>query len=143
MADAFPILVNDLVRFEVRSFKVGRGIEGLSRPDKIIVYFDDHAEMNAVSASLLHSLDGCAAQGVPFTADAGGNGLLSSGVDPPLGVPATSWRAWVTRQLAASLTAWHRTPADPVARALADIRRAGVDEHWVPTADAFRGEDPS
>jgi hypothetical protein len=144
MADAFPILVNDLVRSEVRSFKVGRGIEGLSRPDKIIVYFDTRAELNAVALALLRSLDGCAAQGVPFTADAGGNGLLSSGVDPPPRVPATSWRAWVTRRLAASLTNRPVTPpADPVARALADIRQAGVDEHWVPTADAFRDEGPS
>jgi len=144
MADAFPILVNDLVRFEVRSFKVGRGIEGLSRPDKIIVYFDDHSQMKDVASALRRSLRGCPAQGVPFTAEAGGNGLLSSGVDPPLGASATSWRAWVTRRLAASLTARRSTShEDPVAGALADIRRAGVDEHWVPTADAFRDESPS
>jgi hypothetical protein len=81
---------------------------------------------------------------VPFSTEAGGNGLLSSGVDPPPGTSVTSWRSWVTKRLAASLTARRATPyEDPVAAALADIRLAGVDpERWLPSADAFRDERP-
>src|SRR6266536_3158828 len=73
------------------------------------------------------------------TAQAAGNGLLSSGVDPPPGNAAASWRSWVTKRLAASLTAQRATPCeDPVAGALADIRLAGVDpKRWLPNADAF------
>ncbi len=141
MSDAFPRIVDQIVRSDVRSFKVGRGIEGLMRPDKIIIYFDEPTHMDEVARALERSLHGCPVQGVPFSAEVGANGLLSSGVDPPLGNTATSWRAWVTRRLAATLTARRATPPhDAVAAALADIRRAGVDEHWVPTPDVFRDE---
>ena len=144
LADAFPRIVDELVRSEVRSFKVGRGVEGLLRPDKIVAYFEERAHMDKVAGALDRSLWGCPAQGAPFTCDAGGNGLLSSGVDPPPGNTATSWRAWVTKRLAASLVARCATPReDPVAAVLADIRLLGVDPgRWVPTADAFRDESP-
>lgn len=140
LAAAFPRIAAELVRFDVRSFKVGRGIEGLLRPDKIVAYFEDRAHMEAVAGALDRALWGCPAQGVPFTAEAGGNGLLSSGVDPPPGNTATSWRSWVTKRLAASLTVHRGAPrADLVAAALADIRLAGVDpDLWLPTADCFR-----
>lgn len=142
LADAFPRIVDEFVRSEVRSFKVGRGIEGLLRPDKIIAYFDDRTHMDAVASALNRSLWGCPAQGVPFTTEAAGNGLLSSGVDPPPSNTATSWRSWVTKRLATSLAASRATrAANPVAAALADIRAAGVDpENWLPSADAFRAE---
>jgi len=145
LADAFPRIAHELVRFDVRSFKVGRGIEGLLRPDKIIAYFDDRAHMEAVIAALDRALWGCPAQGVPFTAEAGGNGLLSTGVDPPPGNTPTSWRSWVTKRLATSLTVGRATSnEDPVAAALINIRLAGVDpERWLPNADAFRDESPS
>jgi hypothetical protein len=142
LADAFPRVVDELVQSDVRSFKVGRGIEGLLRPDKVVAYFEDRAHLEAVAGALEWALRGCPAQGVPFTTEAGGNGLLSSGVDPPPGSTATSWRSWVTKRLAASLTARRATPReDPVAVALADIRLAGVDPaRWLPNADAFRDE---
>jgi hypothetical protein len=139
LADAFPRIVRELARSDVRSFKVGRGIEGLLRADKIIAYFDDRAGMDAVAGALCRALSGCPAQGVPFTTDAGDDGLLSWGVDPPLGNEAASWRAWVTKRLAASLT--KRCAAshpDPAAAALDDIRRAGVDpERWIARSEAF------
>ncbi len=138
LADAFPRIVDRIVRSEVRSFKVGRGVEGLLRPDKIMVYFDDRTHMDVVARALERALDGCPVQGVPFTAQAGASGLLSSGVDPPLGTVSVSWRAWVTKRLAASLTSQQAaSPDDRMAAALADIHRLGVDEHWVPTLDAF------
>lgn len=144
LADVFPRIVDQLVRSEVRSFKVGRGIEGLLRPDKIMVYFDDRTHMDAVARALERALDRCPVQGVPFTAQAGVNGLLSSGVDPPLGHTATSWRAWVTKRLAAALTAQPAaSPDDRLIAALADIHRRGVNEHWVPAADTFCDERPS
>jgi hypothetical protein len=144
LADAFPHIAEAFVRCGVRSFKVGRGIEGLLRSDKIIAYFDDRAHMEYVAGVLSRSLRGCPPQGVPFTAEAGGNGLLSSGVDPPASEAATSWRSWVTKQLAASLSARRATPqVDPVTAALADIRRAGVDpDRWLPSANAFRMATP-
>jgi hypothetical protein len=145
LAQAFPRIADELVRVEVRSFKVGRGIEGLLRPDKIVAYFDDRAHMAAAAAALERSLLECPAQGVPFTTEVGGNGLLSSGVDPPPGSVAVSWRSWVTKRLAASLAApLAGSPEVRVAGALADICLAGIDpETWQPNADAFRDEGAS
>jgi hypothetical protein len=144
LVDAFPRIADAFVRSEVRSFKVGRGIEGLLRPDKIVAYFEDRAHMEDVAGALDRSLRGCPAQGVPFTGEAGGNGLLSSGVDPPASDAAASWRSWVTKRLAASLMAQRGTPGvDLVAAALADIRLAGVDpDLWLPSADSFRHASP-
>ena len=144
LADAFPRIVHEFARSNVRSFKVGRGIEGLLRPDKIIAYFEERAHMEAVTGALARALSGCPAQGVPFTSESAGNGLLSSGVDPPPGNTAISWRSWVTTRLATSLTARCATRSeDPVAAALADIRVAGVDpDRWLPNADTFRDLSP-
>lgn len=144
LADAFPRIADAFVHADVRSFKVGRGIEGLLRSDKIVAYFEDRAHMADVAAVLGRSLQRYPAQGVPFTADAGGDGLLSWGVDPPSGDAAASWRSWVTQRLAASLTAHRDTPGvDPVAAALADMRAVGVDpDCWLPTADAFLSSNP-
>ena len=145
LADAFPRIVAELVRAEVRSFKVGRGIEGLLRPDKVIAYFDRRDDLDRVADALERVLSGCPAQGVPFTADIAGDGLLSWGVDPPLGHAALSWRSWVTKKLAASLTARRAMPeVDPVAATLDDIRAAGVDpERWLVSPDAFRDRKPA
>lgn len=137
LADAFPRIAAEFVRLDVRSFKVGRGAEGLLRPDKLIAYFDDHDHMHAVAVALEDTLRGCPAQGVPFTTESGGDGLLSWGVDPPLGNAAASWRSWVTKRLAARLTA----PRATVEGVLAGMRQTGVDpETWRPSADAFREE---
>jgi hypothetical protein len=139
LADAFPRIVDELAQHGVRSFKVGRGIEGLLRPDKIVAYFDDPRQLNEVAAALRRSLRGCPAQGVPFTTEIDRSGLLSSGVDPPAASGATSWRAWVTTVLATSLIEQRTTPAaDPVPAVLADVRRQGVDpDRWVAGEGAF------
>jgi len=139
LPDVFARIVEAFVHAEVRSFKVGRGIEGLLRPDKLIAYFDAPDQMSDVVQVLKRRLRGCPAQGVPFTAEVGGDGLLSSGVDPPLGTAAVSWRAWITARLAnALITRRQRAPADTVVAVLNDLRAAGVDTaRWHPGADAF------
>lgn len=138
LANAFSRIADVFVRADVRSFKVGRGIEGLLRPDKIIAYFDDRAHMVDVARALERSLRGCPVQGVPFTTELGGEGLLSAGIDPPLGTGPVSWRSWVTKRLAAGLVA---PRGDRVKNALRAVRRAGVDPiTWQASADAFRDE---
>jgi hypothetical protein len=142
LPDAFVRIVQVFVQAEVRSFKVGRGVEGLLRSDKIMAYFDERPQMDAVVAKLMRVLSGCPVQGVPFTAEEGGDGLLSSGVDPPLGDTAASWRAWVTARLAAGLVARRgRPPADAVTGTLSDLRSVGVDTaRWRSGAGTFRQE---
>jgi hypothetical protein len=142
LADAFPQIVAELVEASVRSFKVGRGSDGLLRPDKVIAYFDSRSELDTVARGLERGLRGCPAQGVPFTAELAGDGLLSWGVDPPLGHPAMSWRAWVTGRLAERLVAHQAVSLpDPVDATLGDMRRAGVDPNgWLVSPGAFDAE---
>ena len=64
----------------VKAFKVGSGIGGLCRPDKLVVYFDRLDELLRAALKLTKLLGGCPAHGAfrsPATIDA--NGLLSWG----------------------------------------------------------------
>lgn len=135
LATAFPIIAETFAEMEVRSFKVGRGIEGLLRPDKIVAYFDNRSHLDAVAGTLCERLKGCPAQGVPFTAEVGLNGLLSWGIDPPPNTEAISWRSWVTRQLADEMVkARPSSDSEAVAAALSGVTALGVNTaQW--TAD--------
>ncbi len=100
LATAFPVIAETFAEMEVRSFKVGRGIEGLLRSDKIVVYFNKRSDLAEVAEILCERLDGCPPQGVPFTAELGLDGLLSWGIDPPPDKKTLSWRSWITKRLA-------------------------------------------
>lgn len=129
LAHAFPIVADVFAGARIRSFKVGRGLAGLLRPDKIVAYFDDRAHLDETARLLARRLRDCPPQGVPFTADAGGDGLLSVGVDPADPSEGASWRAWITRKLARGLIVTRRI--DRVAAALDSLRASGVDpETW-------------
>lgn len=132
LTEAFPVLADILAELEVRSFKVGRGIAGLLRPDKIIAYFDNRRHLDAVAGRLAHALDGCPVQGVPFTAELAADGLLSWGIDRPIqeGKPAESWRSWVTSRLATTILTVRRPGQDPAGQVLAQLAAEGV-ENWI------------
>jgi hypothetical protein len=133
LATAFPVVARTFAAMEVRAFKVGRGIEGLLRPDKLVAYFDTWEHMRAVATVLGRSLAGCHVHGVPFTAgiagDDGADGLLSWGIDPPdVAAGPVSWRSWVTERLAAHLVAARpATGAMAISAALRGIAQTGVD----------------
>lgn len=139
LADAFPRIAMVLAETGVRSFKVGRGIEGLLRPDKIVAYFEEHAHRADVAEALIGALPGCPAQSVPFTSEVGGDGIVSAGVDPPVADTPTSWRAWVTEKLASALASSPATKVEErVSAALEGIRAEGVDPRsWMLIDDAF------
>lgn len=119
---------------DVPAFKVGADLDGLLRPDKIVVYVPDAAAVGAVGAELRARLRGVEAQGVPFTSPLGDTGLLSCAVDPlrgPAGAPgrAWSWRTDVAWRLAESITG-SRGQGDVASRveaALARLRADGID----------------
>ena len=124
----------------VTGFKVGVGLSGISRPDKILVYFAELDDLNRFSDLLRVRLSGCAAHGVPFTAAVSEDGLLSWGADPPRGVSGgertTSWRMWVTRRLAEYLISAQAAglkTLEPWQYALERLGLAGIDtETWIP-----------
>lgn len=97
MAVVLPVLSSS----DAFHFKIGNGIQGLLRPDKMVAYFDNKSSLLAVAGELKDKLNGFTTQGVPFTAQADDRGILSWGVDPPdtdvlESVEGGSWRCRVT-----------------------------------------------
>src|SRR6185369_3495174 len=92
-------------------FKIGADAAGLLRPDKIVLYFADQQSLLQVAGALHARLPGVRAQGVPFSAEITGDGLLSWGMDPPARERVLawhepeSWRLWVARRLALAMIA--------------------------------------
>ncbi len=137
----FEAIVPILASSRARSFKVGANASGLLRPDKIVVYFSDLGDLAATAQRLTDRLRGVPAQGVPFTSEIGGDGLLSWSVDPPAGAdpssqPRPTWRTWITNRAARALIAARResdVESPPWRRALECLRDEGIDvERWLP-----------
>jgi hypothetical protein len=130
---------------ESRAFylKVGSDVHGLLRPDKIVVYFRDFADLQETAAQVMEKLEHCPAHGVPFTAEIGGDGLLSWGIDPPAERHAVawlereSWRQRISNILACALTIARTAGINGIAAtsfAMERLRLEGIDtETWAPT----------
>ena len=109
VGSSFRAAVRVLSQSAAFHWKVGNDLHGLLRPDKIVAYFSELSDLQVTAATLLEKLQGCKPQGVPFTADIGGTGLLSWGVDPPAEDTAVpwlareSWRARICNRLASAL----------------------------------------
>lgn len=124
-------------------WKVGRDVYGLLRPDKIVVYFREFADLQETAARILEKLERCPVHGVPFTAELAGGGLLSWGIDPPTeqhSVPwleRESWRQRISNRLATALLlakASAPTEIAPWRFAMDRLRLEGIDtETWTPT----------
>lgn len=126
--------------------KIGASVFGLLRPDKMVGYFRELADLQEAAARVLEKLSDCPAQGVPFTAEIGGNGLLSWGVDPArdqYAVPwleRESWRARICNQLAAALVQARASGCEDAGAACRfareRLRLEGIDaETWAPTRE--------
>ncbi|QBY55264.1 hypothetical protein [Cupriavidus oxalaticus] len=142
MPEALETLIGALAHAHgVTGFKVGVGLWGISRPDKTLVYFTHLDDLYQFADLLRTRLAGCAPHGVPFSAAASENGLLSWGADPPRGAVkgerTTSWRMWVTWRLAEYLVS-ARTAAlntmEPWQYALERLSLAEIDtDTWIPS----------
>ena len=121
-------------------FKVGAELPYLARPDKLVVYFSDKAEMDRTAGLLESLLADFEPHGVPFTCAIDGSRLLSWGTDPP-GRSEQSWRSWLALQLAGAMT-----EAEPDRAVAAALRRAdalGVDpESWEPISIDWERDGP-
>lgn len=139
LAEAFPVVAKTFTDQGVRSFKVGRGIEGLFRSDKIIAYFDNLDDLIEVTKELVEKLAGCPAQGVPFTAEHGLDGLLSWSIDPPVITEPVSWRSWITLGLATELVKVQTLPInEAVEVALDAVSARGVNtDLWIMERATF------
>jgi hypothetical protein len=132
----FSALVRSVAESAAFHFKVGRDVYGLLRPDKMVAYFWDFADLQAAAALLLEKLEGCPAQGVPFTAEIGGEGLISWGVDPPVASQSVPWlerESWRSRvcNLLGTALAVGKTPEFAMER----LRVEGIDPGtWAPNS---------
>lgn len=148
LGPAFARMVTVLTARGAQTFKAGRDLGGVLRPDKLVAYFQDRAEMLETGRALVGALAGLRAQGVPFTAALDDAGLVSWGVDPErpgFQVPwlsEESWRMRVTQRLAAALCAARAAPTaelEPWQFALERMRAEGIDvATWAPEEAAVR-----
>jgi hypothetical protein len=135
MPEVLAPLVDTLTESGAARFKIGADATGLLRPDKIVVYLSSSHELGAVAGAVAATLAGVAPHGVPFSAELGGDGLLSWGGDPPsgaepVGAGRESWRVSVCRRLAESLQSAQAAPlrrTRPAGFALARLALDGVD----------------
>jgi len=150
LEQVFPELVRVATYCRARSFKAGADAAGLLRPDKLVAYFSTLGDLASAAHELAQCLGGVPAQGVPFTAEIFGAGLLSWGVDPPAqsqmpGRAAPSWREWICYRLAVALIEARKEDdrtEPPWHRALEQLREQGVQvERWLPSP-AFWGVAP-
>jgi hypothetical protein len=138
LADGLGRLLTALSGAHAFQVKVGADAWGLLRPDKVVAYFPSFERLSELAFALTEALAGIPAQGVPFTSEIAGDGLLSWGVDPPgwalPGGGRESWRVWLVRQLARGfLDARTAGEERPWEFACERLRLAGVDTgSWTP-----------
>jgi len=144
LAEAFGAILDALAAARAPQLKVGAGAAGLLRPDKIVAYFPSFERLAEAAEAMTPRLAGIAAQGVPFTSEIGGDGLLSWGMDPPATSVASwngpmSWRLWLTHRLARALiSARSSSEPEPWRFALERVRLEGVDTAtWTPAASLW------
>jgi hypothetical protein len=124
-------------------FKIGRDVETICRPDKMIAYFSSKDALRLAADLLVCRLAGRPAHGVPFTAQISKDGLLSWGADPPSrdtdGKDPESWRYWVVTQLAEYLSCAKSQLGglEPWEFAIQRLRLAGIDtDRWTPPSQS-------
>lgn len=140
LPESFGAILEALAAARAPHFKVGADAWGILRADKIVAYFPSFELLAAAADALASRLSGMPAQGVPFTSEIGGDGLISWGVDPPREESALggeSWRLWLTHRLARALISARSADAgsEPWRFALERVRLEGVDtDTWTPGA---------
>lgn len=148
LPDVFPAFLDVLITSRARRFKAGAEACDLLRSDKLVAYFGHQDDLIEAAERILSRLDGAPVQGVPFTAELGGGGLVSWGVDPPRrkGCRHDSWRGWLTRRLAAAILSTKETQLGGMTRtrcALERLRIEGVDvERWAPAPGLWTSSGP-
>jgi hypothetical protein len=141
LREAFNATLEVLTEVRAPSFKIGRDLYGVLRPDKLVAYFGSREAVHDAGDRLRRRLEGMPAQGVPFTAALDAEELLSWGTDPPRGEhllawQGPSWRRWITDRLAVALLsakAAAATALEPWQFALDRLRLEGIETTtWTP-----------
>ncbi len=145
LAEGFGAVLEALAAARAGQFKIGSGAAGLLRPDKIVAYFPSFERLEEAARAVESRLAGVPAQGVPFTSEIAGGGLLSWGMDPPVTERdpwggRESWRLWLTHRLARALIAARSAgeEVEPWRYAVERLRLEGIDPaSWTPAASQW------
>jgi hypothetical protein len=125
------------------ALKAGNNLPTLLRSEKLVVYFLSRDQLLEAADRLRPLLAGLPAQGVPFTSELFGDGLVSWGIDPgsdaepPGPLRQLSWRRWITARLGVALASALAAGMGGVAwqYALDRVRLDGVNpETWTAPA---------
>jgi|CXWL01.1.fsa_nt_gi hypothetical protein len=117
---------------KVLAFKVGLGVRGAARSDKLVLYFDNREHLADCAETLNARTLSDQGQGVPFTAGFGASLILSWACDP---VDAGhSWRSLIASLLARSLAKDRWMPLSArIASAKQALRDESIDpDAWTP-----------
>jgi len=147
LAEGFGAVLEALAAARAGQFKIGAAAAGLLRPDKIVAYFPTFERLEEAARAVESRLAGVPAQGVPFTSEIAGDGLLSWGMDPPVSERdpwggRESWRLWLTHRLARALIAARNAgeEVEPWRYAVERLRLEGIDPaSWTPAASQWSG----
>lgn len=131
------------------AFKVGRQVEHVLRPDKLVIYFRSRSDLSAGAERLCAAVEPFDVHPVPFTAPADATGAWSWGIDPPAEHGGTtlagrdSWRLHLCTEIAIGIAAAQRDGLDPAGAARFAVRRLedrGVDVmDWTPPSHLWNG----
>jgi hypothetical protein len=139
LPECLPSLVAELGRSQAVQFKIGADLDGLLRPDKLIVYFPSKDALLAAAQALQAIVAKRTVHAVPFTADIAAGGSLSWGIDPAsewFG-ERLSWRQWICEKVASALILARNGAIDGIAPwqfALERLQLEGVDtDTFMPT----------
>ena len=124
------------------SFKMGNTLQGLLRPDKMVMYFYSKESLIKMARVLKESLKGFPCQGVPFSSQLDDDGLLSWGQDPGHEgqhiFENGSWRTVISEKLAAILVQAKKDQVkwpQAIAYIEATMQTRGIDiRNWEPTS---------
>ena len=94
----------------VLGFKIGKTVDGVARPDKMVAYFSSLDDLHGGADRIHDEARGCRPHGVPFTAGVTDDGLLSWAIDPPRGPGGTGHHAIVVELADMGLDAARRLP---------------------------------
>jgi len=146
LRETIAAVADAVARSNAIQWKVGKGLRGLLRPDKLVIYFSHFTDLQDVALTLMKHREGFPPHGVPFTAELAGSGLLAWGIDPPNDPNAPwlersfeqeSWRSHLTNRLALALalakTSHSPTPANAARFALHRLQLEAIDTRaWTP-----------
>lgn len=148
--DVVERTVGIAIELKVPSFKLGKSLANLLRPDKFILYTDSSAALDVLATELSRELAEYPVQGVPFTKCIDGRGMLSTGADPPRSLclsgwaQAESWRAWIADRLALAILqarAFSKSASAHCEFALGKLSVEGIDTRdWTPYPELWQGE---